>query len=299
MYCCNHQLHSFEAGKDEDRRQIKIAAYSAFGITLLLVVCRTIAYLTTRSIAVEAYMFDAVKDWVVSSLNALFLLKSVKYADEKYPFGYGKIEALAALFQSIFLFCMGAVVAFDIFHASHESKLVYSTVAFVVLGISIVGAFVLVLIQTRIARKVQSLAIQADAAHYKSDIIVNIGVLIGLWISYAASWIDVILGGVIAVYLVGVSISVGRSALAVLLDRSLAPKVVTEIRDIVEHSGGKISTIRTHSLGRGEFIALELLEDDSEGRLQDISEKHADIEAKIHERFKKSFVMIATKVNRV
>ncbi|MDR1598024.1 MAG: cation diffusion facilitator family transporter [Holosporales bacterium] len=292
MSCCSSQIDAFESSKEEDRRQIKFAAYSVFVITLLLVVCRSVAYVATNSIAVKASILDAVKDWIVSSLNALFLLKSIQAANAKFPFGYGKIEALAALFQSMLLLGIGGVIVGDIFCASNSAtELVYSPIAIAVLGVSIVGSLILVLIQTRVANKVHSLAIRADAAHYKSDVVVNVGVLIGLLVSYAAHWIDIVIGGVIAVYLICVSIKIGASALAVLLDRSLGPAVEVCVRAVVARAGGNVHSIRTHSLGRGEFIAIELNED-GKTKIAELQKKSFAIEEEIHQIFKKSFVII-------
>jgi ferrous-iron efflux pump FieF len=302
---CHHDHHHIFLNKDEDRHYIRIAAYSAFFITLFLVICRTIAYLATGSITVEASIFDAVKDWFVSSLNAFFVMRSVKTADEKYPFGYGKVEALLALFQSIFLLSMSGVVIADIVKSHHHHAIEFSPVACIAFGISIGGALLLVFIQTYVGRRTHSMAIRADAAHYKSDIIVDIGVLISLALSYSAAWIDIVVGGCIATYLMIVSISIGRTALAALLDKSLQPEVVHEIRDLVESAGGKVHAIRTHSLGRGEFIAVELAEDSDGGKVEGIirgdvegiKRKHMAIKREIQQHFTKSFVVISMKLD--
>jgi ferrous-iron efflux pump FieF len=307
---CGHNHHLIS--REESRRYIKIAAFSTFSITLFLVVCRTVAYFATGSITVEASIFDAVKDWFVSSLNAFFVMRSVKTSDDKYPFGYGKIEALLALFHSIFLLSMTSIVIVNIVKSHKHHVIEFSSVACAAFGVSIVGALILVCVQTYVGRKTHSLAIRADAAHYKSDIILDIGVLISLMLSYAAAWIDIVVGGCIAAYLFCVSISIGKTALAALLDKSLCPEVVREIRNLVENAGGKVHAIRTHSLGRGEFIAVELVEGDDSDDKSDVGQNikvdskkdiveikriHTAIRNEIRQRFAQSFIVISTKLD--
>jgi ferrous-iron efflux pump FieF len=300
MFCCSSQCHSFEINKNTDISKIKLAVYSTFIITFSLIICRTIAYIITHSIAIEASIFDAVKDWLVSSLNALFILKSIKSANEKFPFGYGKVESLTAFLQSLFLFGTGCLIAVDLVHFTPH-KVNYSLPACVVLVLSIVLASTLMFIQSHVSKKTQSLALKADAAHYKTDVAINVVVLIGFLLSTNLSWMDITIGCVIVVYLFITAYTIGLSAVNVLLDRSLDAGIVQQIKDIVTASGEKIFSLKTHSLGRGEFILIELAESkdntNKQGSNTDLSLKDRlkNIEQLIHNKFEKSFVVVTVK----
>lgn len=293
MFCCPEQRHAFELTQVQDQRRLRFAAYSAFIITFLLVVCRVAAYAFSQSLAIKAAVLDSVKDCIVSSLNACLILKSIQPANAAFPFGYGKVEALAACAQSVFLFITGGWIAYDaicdIVHHSHS--VTPSRVAVASLVISIVLALVLTLIQAYVARKTKSLAVLADSVHYRSDVILNIGVIICLFISFKSAWFDVILGICISVYLIVTAWNVGRKAFLILMDHSLPKKDEEIIRAIAAASGGDVQALRTHSSGRGEFITLELREQPGD-TVEQVQAKHFAIEQKLHQQFPRSFIII-------
>lgn len=293
MFCCPEQRHAFEMTQAQDRRRLRFVAYSTFVITFLLIVCRAAAYAFSQSLAVKAAVLDSVKDCVVSSLNACLILKSIQPANAAFPFGYGKVEALAACAQSAFLFITGGWITYDaicdMMHHSHS--VTPSRVAVASLVVSIILALVLALIQAHVARKTKSLAVLADSAHYRSDVIMNVGAIICLFISFKSAWFDVVLGFCISVYLIVMAGKVGRKALLILMDHSLPCQDEEVIAAIVQASGGEIQALRTHSSGRGEFITLELKEPKA-ATAAEIQVKHQEIEQRLHQHFPRSFIVL-------
>lgn len=294
MFCCQERRHAFEAIQEQDSRRLKIAAYSTFIITFLLIICRSSAYFVSHSLAVKASVLDAIKDCLVSSLNAFFILRSIKPADDSYPFGYGKVEALGAFLQSLFLFITGGFIAFDAIRDAtfHEHNVTYSQVAIISLIVSIGLSLLLALIQTHVAKHTKSMAVLADSIHYKSDVVLNIGIVICLFLSFKSAWFDIIIGFCMAVYLIVAAWSVGRRSLLTLLDHSLPLSDRQNIENIIMASGGKIHFLRTHGSGRGEFITIELIEE-KETTLVQFQEKQYQIEQKIHQHFPRSFIIIS------
>lgn len=293
MFCCPEQRNAFELTQHQDQRYLRLAAYSAFLITFLLIICRVAAYAFSQSLAIKAAVLDSIKDCIVSSLNACLILKSIQPANASFPFGYGKVEALAALAQSVFLFVTGGWITYDavsdILH--HEHSVTQSSVAVASLVISIVLALILALIQAHVARKTKSLAVLADSVHYRTDVILNIGVIICLFISFKSAWFDVVLGFCISIYLIIIAWQVGRKAFLILMDHSLSKKDEDVIRAIAQASGADVQALRTHSSGRGEFITLELKEKSSD-TVKQVQAKHLEIEQKLHQQFPRSFIVI-------
>jgi ferrous-iron efflux pump FieF len=282
------------AARNEDVRWLKIIAYSVLLTTLILLACRAVAYYATASLVVAMSIGDTVKDGIFSLINTFFVIKSVKPADEKYPFGYGKIGALLAMLQSMILCAIGVGALSHGLSEHHELR--RSTIAYVAFGLSLVGVMYLIAIQTYVYRKTKSLAIRADAAHYKSDLIVDIGILASLFVS--CSWLDTMLGCLMAAYLGWVSFSIGRSAINTLLDKSLPPEVVQKVRNLAEAAGGNVYAVKTHSLGREEFIIIDLIEpsrNDAELQtvnIRDLKQKHEKIKSAVHEHFHQALIII-------
>lgn len=295
MFCCQHQVEAFDAVRVQDRRLLKFSAYSAFVITFLLVICRLSAFFSSKSLAVEASLYDAIKDFFVSSVNAFLILRSVRPANPSFPFGYGKVEALAALFQSAFLLITGSLIVFDAIQGAvaHDHSVMCTSIALTSLVISIALALILALVQSYVAHRTKSMAVLADSIHYRTDVFMNIGIVFCFLISVKSSVFDITIGVFLAIYLIFSAWNIGRHAVFTLLDHSLPSAVVQNILNIVVAAEGTVTSLRTHSSGRGEFVVLQLAEDPSL-TLEQFAEKQLLIERKIHEQFPRSFVFIGS-----
>lgn len=293
LFCCHDHNHAYDAIRSEDLRYMRLAAYSVVFTTLLLVACRVVTYGATTSLVVKLSIFDAIKDGAFSLVNLFFVMKSLKPANEKFPFGYGKIGALQAMLQSLMLLGVGIGALIP---DSEPHELGHSVIAYVTFGVSIIGVACLIAVQSYVYIKTKSLAIRADAAHYKSDLVVDIGIFASLFVS--CSWLDTVLGYGMAIYLMLVACSIGRAAIEVLLDKSLAPEVVKKIRELAEAAGGRVHSVRTHSLERGEFVVIDLIEPDNhevggqQVTVQDLKKKYEDIKDAVHEHFNRSRIII-------
>lgn len=278
----------------KDTKLIKIAVYSTFFTAFCVVLCRCIAYIITPSITIEAALFDAIQDCIASCLNAFLVLRSIKPADQKYPFGYGKVEACAAFLQALFLFCIGSFLIWksitSLSDAHHD--VTYDQTTILVLCISLILTMILACIQTFVGKRTKSLAILADSAHYKSDIALNLGIIFCLFISFQSAWFDIVVGFIIASYLLMTSIKTGIPAIRILLDRSLPASSIEAIQGIILNEGGIIHSIKTHSLGRGEFIVIELHYKE-QTTARSIKAQEDKIEKKIHEQFPRAYIIFS------
>lgn len=296
MFCCNIRQESFDKVQEKDKKLIKIAAYSSFCITFIIVLCRFSAFFTTHSIAIEASLVDAVKDCFVSSFNAFFVLLSIKPADKKYPFGYGKMEAFAAFLQSLFLFCTGCIIVLEAVRqiiSGEKTEVLYDQTAIWILFVSLLLAFILSRIQAFVAKRTKSLAILADSVHYKSDVIMNMGIIVCLFISFNSPIFDVIVGLTISVYLIITAIFVAKPSIMILLDRSLGANLIENITGIIQDNSCTVKNIRTHGTGRGEFIAVDLFFD-GEVTIEQAEGKKQTIEKEMHEYYPRAFILISS-----
>ena len=294
MFCCQHQYMAYGETYARDRRLLRFADYSAVLLSFLLVICRLAASCSSRSLAVDAAVADALKDWIVSTLNAFLVMKSLRPADVSFPFGYGKIEAIAAFSQAVLLLMTGGWIAFSAIRsaAAHDHSVVYTTTALISLIVSVVLGLILSLIQTYAAKRTKSMAFLADAAHYRSDVFMNIGIVCCFLISLKIAYIDVIVGLAMSVYLLVTAWVVGKSSLRALLDMSLPTKVVDDLRNLVLACGEEVASLRTHGTGRGEMIVLQIVVT-SRTTVTKLLERQEILEQKIHERFPRSFVLVS------
>lgn len=232
----HHHHGTIQTGEEHDPSSAIFAGWAAITIVSIMIFAKIVAYLMSGSVSVLSSLIDSIADIMMSIMALISVKMSLKPADECHRYGHGKIEGLFALGQAAFIFLAGGAV---IYHAIENlitrEVLTDQYLAAAIIILSIILTLVLTIIQKRAVKKSASMAIEADHAHYHSDIFMNGGVLVVLFATAlgAPSWIDAIVALMIAGYVWYVAYGVGKNAVDMLLDREVDDEVRQQIIDIV------------------------------------------------------------------
>lgn len=261
----HHHSHFSFARLSEDKNHLKrLAAYASVGVSFLLIGAKTYACYSTHSISLLSSLADSVLDFAASVINMVAIHLAVKPADEEHKFGHGKIEALAALFQSIIIILSAAFVLKEAVHRFFNPEALEKPLIGVFVTLfSIVLTLFLVRFQRYVINKTKSMAIMADSTHYKADLYLNLGVLLSIGTYFFLKWtyIDIIFGTGIALYIMFTTYHIIRSALNVLLDNELPLPDRHNILEIIQSHPEveKCCHLKTRSSGQEEFIQGHLV----------------------------------------
>lgn len=106
-----------------------------------------------------------------------------------------------------------------------------------VMVVAIVFTVGVLLIQRRVIRLTQSTAIRADALHYGTDVLANLGIIVALFLSAQGwVWADPLFAIGIAVYIFYSAARIGYDASQQLMDRELPTEVQEQILSIARRS---------------------------------------------------------------
>jgi ferrous-iron efflux pump FieF len=235
-------------------RLMKTATYASVAVAVTLVVVKTFAWVATDSVSILSTLVDSMLDAAASVVNLLAVRHALQPADEEHRFGHGKAEPLAGLAQAAFI---GGSATFLLLEAGERffkpQDITQTQTGFTVMGISIVLTLVLVLFQRYVVAKTNSLAIKADTLHYKTDLLVNVGVIAALFLSsrFGWYWADPFVALAIAVYIGSAARTIIRDSFDVLMDHELPEKDRQTICDIALAQAGVIDVhdLRTRSSG--------------------------------------------------
>ena len=149
--------------------------------------------------------------------------------------------------------------------------------------------------QKRVIKQTNSAAIKADSLHYRSDFLINGGVILSLVCSFyfALHWFDSLFGIIIALYILYTAWQISSDAFGVLMDKELDPSIRKQIKTIAtKHPQVHgIHQLRTRSSGFRTFIQLHL-EMDETISLKDAHKIADAVEAEILKAFPDSEVII-------
>lgn len=251
----------------ETARLLRLATYASVSVAVILIVVKLIAWGRSDSVSLLATLVDSVLDAFASIINLVAVRHALTPADKEHRFGHGKAEALAGLSQSLFI---AGSSLFLLLEAAQKlfnpTEIKHAFAGIVVMIISIVATLLLVSFQHYVIRKTKSVAISADALHYKSDILMNIAVIMALWLATIdLNIFDPIIGGIIACYILYSVWSIVSISLDQLMDRELNDDVRADIKQVVlAHPQAQgMHDLRTRHSGTMTFIQFHLeIEDD-------------------------------------
>ena len=208
-------------------------------------------------------LVDSVIDCAISLMMLFAVRLSLKPADEEHRYGHGKVEGIAALLQGAFLAGAGLFLTFEAFRRFLKpEELTDHAIAIAVAGMAIVFSLILVGVQKFALRRAPSLAIEADHAHYKTDILLNGSVIVALAIDVQGgpSWLDPAFALMIATYFLWSAWSISNKSLDMLMDRELPPSVRSKIESIVENFSEVhgMHDLRTRMSGMNMHISFDV-----------------------------------------
>ena len=217
-------------------RLIMLASVGALVSAAILVLIKSYGYHVSGSAAMLASLIDSIIDVAVSFILFLAVRYSLKPADADHRHGHGKIEGIAALLQSAFMICAALFLAYEAYLKISDMTPVRDH--HISIGISLIAiamSIFVITLQKYTLSRAPSLLIQADKAHYKTDILLNISVIIALVMDAKTGmpWIDPVFALLVAGYFIWNAYFIGRSSLDMLMDRELPEQIREHILAIV------------------------------------------------------------------
>jgi cation diffusion facilitator family transporter len=271
------------AGYLEGERLAKVSVWTLVALGVIEVAAGQF----TGSIGLSADGIDSISDGFVSFLVWLGLKMSQKAPDEKFHFGYHKVETLVAFVTSIGLMGLGGVVLYRSYLAFVKPKpLTLPVLALAVLLIAGTISLYRALQMRRIAKRYNLSSLRLDANNAIKDgsasFLVFFTVLAS---SLGFHQMDGVGGMAVGVFIVVVSYVVLRETTLVLLDAYHNPQLVEEIRGIVESNGGvEVKDVLLRA--SGPYVQSEIhIEAESDMTVGQLDEIKSSIENAVKERF--------------
>jgi ferrous-iron efflux pump FieF len=198
------------------------AAIASVAVALLLLALKAWAAVSTGSMAMLGSLADTGLDVIASVVTLAGVRIAALPADSDHRFGHGKAEALVALFQVALI----TVSAMWIGFRSVERLMAgaETSAAPIGIGVSLVAmtaTLALIAYQRRVVARTGSVAIAADRAHYQSDLLLNVSVIVALGLDQFTGLVgaDAVFGLLIAAWLMFGALRASAHSINQLMDR--------------------------------------------------------------------------------
>ena len=240
----------------------------------------------TFSIAIIADAWHTLSDSLTSLVVIIGFKVSSKPADKKHPYGHGQAEIIS----SVIIGTMLAIVGFNFLIASiqrfinHQSA-VYGNLAVIVFIISVIVKEGLAQFSIRAGKKINSQSLIADGWHHRSDALVSLMVLVGIFMGEYFWWVDSIMGIIVSLVIFYTTYIILKESISSLIGEEPSEDFEAEIRKIVTNSVSrdvKLHHFHSHKYGDNRELTFHIRLP-ADIRLEDAHRIAEKLEKKIRE----------------
>ena len=235
-----------------------IAGIIIFGIKLYA------AHISNSS-AIRSDALEGSVNILAAAFGLFSILYSEKPADNDHPYGHGKIEHFAAVFEGGLISLAGFFILLDTasryFNHSEPSNLHQGLLITFCAG-ALNGIFGLLIFYT--GKKYDSTTLRADGLHLITDFWSTIGLSLGLGLAIFTGWIwiDPLLAIIVGLMLFVAGYKVFRPSWNTLLDAvnpESIQKIVTLLNEIKLDPIITIHELKTQEFGRDSHVDLHIV----------------------------------------
>lgn len=274
---------AYDPVEDRQNHPLKARA-AAFSIAsnTTLIVFKLIVGLLSGSIAIISEALHSASDLVAAVIAFWSVRKAGVPADERHHYGHEKVENLSGVIEAMLIIAAAGVIIYEAVQRIFSGpELDHVWLGVAVMAVSgVVNLFVSLRILYPVARRTDSAALEADAAHLLTDVYTSFGVAGGLALVQATgvSVFDSLAAIAVAAVILRTGWILVIKSTRVLLDETLSDDELDDVRRCVrDHRGTIISgyhKLRARQAGSRRHIDLHITVDEqlTVGAAHDVAE---------------------------
>lgn len=262
------------AGHHDDRQDHALKARAAaisIASNSALIVFKLVVGLMSGSIAIVSEALHSGSDLVAAIIAFYSVRKAAEPPDIHHHYGHEKVENLSGGIEALLIIAAAGVIIYE-----GVRKLIDGPhIDHIWLGVAVMATsgVVNLVVSRRVlypaARRTESAALEADAAHLLTDVYTSFGVAGGLLLVKITGWqlLDPIAAIAVAVLIIRTGYQLVVQSTRVLLDQTLPEAELEQIRACVkEHRGDLIwgyHKLRARQAGSRRHIDLHITVDEA------------------------------------
>jgi len=237
------------------------ATLIGMALDLFLAGLKIIGGTLTQSFALVTDGIHSLTD-VITDIFVLLLARFAHAVpDEEHPYGHGRFETLGTIGMGVVFFSTAAVLLYDSYQRLKNTAdlPVPAAAALVIALLSIAGKEWIFHYTMRVAKRLNSNLLKANAWHSRSDAISSAAVLIGLiGAQQGYLWMDTLAAILVACMIATIGWELCTDSLKELVDTSIPKERRQQIQRCIMAVEGILGVTRLRSRSSGGKIILEV-----------------------------------------
>ena len=280
-------------------------------VASLSVVSNTFLTLTKVVIGLASGSVSILSEGIHSGIDlmaafiALFAVReSGKPADSCHAYGHGKIENVSGTIEGALIFVAALLIIVEaiqkvqeiiVGEGGHVGELGLG-LGLLIMGISAIMNLIVSTKLMKVAKRTDSVALEADALHLRTDVYTSLGVFIGLLLIKITGWVilDPIIALGVALMIIKAAFELTRKAFSPLVDVSLPDEereIITAVLLMHSEEFVEFHKLRTRKAGAERHVDLHLVVA-KYTPVVDVHELCDMIEQEINERLQGTHILI-------
>lgn len=247
-----------------DEKQ-KIAAFSILSNTLL-VILKLIAGILTNSVSIISEAIHSGLDLVAAIIAFIAVRISSHPPDHRHRYGHGKFENVSGTIEALLIFIAAIWIITEAYEKIiHGAQVETIGVGIAVMAFASLANWIISGLLMKTAKKTDSIALEADALHLRTDVYTSLGVLGGLLVLSITKIqiLDPLIAMAVALLIIKAAYDLTIKALVPLLDVALPPEEEAEIQNALTliSSEGIVGfhQLRTRKAGAERYVDMHLV----------------------------------------
>jgi cation diffusion facilitator family transporter len=241
--------------------KVSIARLSILSNSVLIVL-KLIVGIISGSVSIISEAIHSSMDLVAAIIAYLSVRVSDNPPDSRHPYGHGKIENISGVIEALLIFIAAIWIIIEA-----AKKLMGESIELDSIGLGSIVMLVSAIINTmvsrrlyKVARETNSVALEADALHLKTDVYTSLGVAIGLGLIMITgiNWLDPVVAIMVAIFIIRESYHLLKRAFTPLLDTAWAETEITDLEKTLTKLEVNYHDLRTRVAGNYRFIDLHI-----------------------------------------
>lgn len=247
-----------------DEKQ-KVAALSIISNTTL-VLLKLIAGIITSSVSIISEAIHSGLDLVAAIIAFIAVRISSRPPDHKHRYGHGKFENISGTIEALLIFIAAVWIIFEAYQKIVSGAKVETIgTGIAVMAFASLVNWIISAVLMKTARKTDSIALEADAMHLRTDVYTSLGVMLGLSVLYITKIqiLDPLIAIAVALLIIKAAYELAVKALIPLLDVALPEDEEAEINNALAMIHSELIVgfhqLRTRKAGAERYVDMHLV----------------------------------------
>jgi len=247
------------------------AAAVSIASNTALIIFKLVVGIMSGSIAIISEALHSGSDLAAALIAFYSVRKAAAPPDLHHHYGHEKVENLSGVIEALLIIAAAGVIIYEAVRKIIDGP--HIDHVWLGIGVMMVSGIVNLIVSRRVlypvARRTQSAALEADAAHLLTDVYTSFGVAGGLLLVQLTGWqyFDPVAAIAVALLIIRTGYLLTVQSTKVLLDQTLPEEELEEVRRCVkDHRGDLIwgyHKLRARQAGSRRHIDLHITVDET------------------------------------